>query len=119
VLHEIGDMPDETKPAKPDPPLTPPRAAGDKPAGNSPAEPLKGEVSRTDSPGAGVSAAPPATRASAAVPKPENPTARQTAETSEYSSAIEAPSAPADEDVRRESEAHENERPGSTGSRGV
>src|SRR6185503_7124750 len=47
---------------------TPPEAAGDKPASAAPAEPLKGEVSRTDSPGAGVSAAPPA--AAAAAPKP-------------------------------------------------
>ena len=35
-----------------------PKAAGDKPASETPGEPLKGEVSRTDSPGAGVSAAP-------------------------------------------------------------
>ena len=35
-----------------------PKAAGDKPASETPAEPLKGEVSRTDSPGAGASAAP-------------------------------------------------------------
>ena len=35
-----------------------PQAAGDKPASDAPGEPLKGEVSRTDSPGAGVSAAP-------------------------------------------------------------
>ena len=31
-----------------------PKAAGDKPASETPAEPLKGEVSRTDSPGAGA-----------------------------------------------------------------
>ena len=35
-----------------------PKAAGDKPAGPTAGEPLKGEVSRTDSPGAGASAAP-------------------------------------------------------------
>ena len=39
-----------------DPP-TAPVAAADKPASNTPGEPFKGEVSRTDSPGAGVSAA--------------------------------------------------------------
>jgi hypothetical protein len=39
-----------------DPP-TPPVAAADKPASKAPGEPFKGEVSRTDSPGAGVSAA--------------------------------------------------------------
>src|SRR5207249_1381736 len=41
----------------PKPPETPPTAAADKPAGTTPAEPLIGEVSRTDAPGAGVSAA--------------------------------------------------------------
>ena len=35
-----------------------PKAAGDKPASDVQGEPLKGEVSRTDSPGAGASAAP-------------------------------------------------------------
>src|SRR5687767_14798687 len=74
-----------------------PKAAGDKPASDTPAEPLKGEVSRTDSPGAGVSAAPtavPALGAEAAqepkatppAPKPDNPAAA-TATTSETSSA--------------------------------
>ena len=48
---------------------TPPQAAADKPASSTPAEPLKGEVSRTDSPGAGVSAATPA------APKPAAPVA--------------------------------------------
>jgi len=33
---------------------TPATAAGDKAAGRTPAEPVKGEVSRTDAPGAGV-----------------------------------------------------------------
>jgi NADH-quinone oxidoreductase subunit C len=41
----------------PEPPSTPPQAAADKPASQVPGEPLKGEVSRTDAPGAGVSAA--------------------------------------------------------------
>ena len=58
-----------------------PKAAGDKPAGDTPGEPLKGEVSRTDSPGAGVSAAPAAASApvapkpAAAAPKPAAPAA--------------------------------------------
>jgi len=71
-----------------DDPKTPPEAAADKPASNAPTEPLKGEVSRTDSPGAGVSAAPVAPpRTEPPAPKPENPTAAQTATTSETSSA--------------------------------
>ena len=45
-----------------------PKAAGDKPASVTPAEPLKGEVSRTDSPGAGVSAAPSAPLGAEAAP---------------------------------------------------
>lgn len=46
-----------------------PHAAGDKPASaGAEGEPLKGEVSRTDSPGAGVSAAPTATPVPAAPP---------------------------------------------------
>jgi NADH-quinone oxidoreductase subunit C len=49
-------------------PPSPPEAAADKPAGEAPAEPLKAEVSRTDSPGAGVSAATSADAATA--PKP-------------------------------------------------
>jgi NADH/F420H2 dehydrogenase subunit C len=44
---------------------TPPQAAADKPASDAPGEPLKGEVSHTDSPGAGVSAAPSAEAAEA------------------------------------------------------
>src|SRR5438876_1684263 len=46
--------------------LTPAKAAADKPASQVPGEPLKAEVSRTDAPGAGASAAaapPPATPA--------------------------------------------------------
>ena len=80
-------MPDD--PTKPEPPAPPPAAAADKPAGTTPAEPLKAEVSRTDSPGAGVSAAPVDTGAppSPPAPKPANPAAQQTAATSETSSA--------------------------------
>ena len=56
-------------------PATPPKAAADKPAGAAPAEPLKAEVSRTDAPGAGASAAPPATPAA----KPAAPAAKPAA----------------------------------------
>lgn len=59
---------------------TDPKAAADKPPSEAPAEPLKGEVSRTDSPSAGASAAKPAgpetppaapaTPPAAAAPKP-------------------------------------------------
>jgi NADH-quinone oxidoreductase subunit C len=52
---------------------TPPQAAADKPASDVPGEPLKGEVSRTDSAGAGVSAAP------EAPPKPVAPAAKPAA----------------------------------------
>jgi NADH/F420H2 dehydrogenase subunit C len=71
-----------------------PKAAGDKPAGDTPGEPLKGEVSRTDSPSAGASAAPTAPPAPPA-PKPENPAAAATATTSETSSVTGQPTAPA------------------------
>jgi NADH-quinone oxidoreductase subunit C len=83
-------------PQKPPAPPTPPHAAADTPAGDTPAEPLKGEVSRTDAPGAGVSAAPVgAPRTEPPAPKPENPTAAQTATTAETSSATGTPTAPA------------------------
>src|SRR5581483_10081785 len=79
-----------------DEPKTPPEAAADKPASDAPAEPLKGEVSRTDAPGAGVSAAPTAPpRQDPPAPKPANPAAAQTATTSETSSATGQPSPPA------------------------
>jgi len=65
-------------------PPSPPEAAADKPAGEAPGEPLKGEVSRTDSPGAGVSATAPAEpRTEPPAPKPENPAAAQTATTAD------------------------------------
>jgi NADH-quinone oxidoreductase subunit C len=74
---------------------TPAKAAADKPAGSTPGEPLKGEVSRTDSPGAGASAAPIGPpRQEPPAPKPANPTAAQTATTSETSSATGQPTAP-------------------------
>jgi NADH-quinone oxidoreductase subunit C len=73
----------------------PPTAAADKPAGGAAAEPLKAEVSRTDSPGAGVSAtAPAAPRLEPPAPKPQNPAAATTAATSETSSATGAPTPP-------------------------
>lgn len=75
-----------------------PKAAGDKPASDTPGEPLKGEVSRTDSPGAGASAAPTAPAAPPA-PKPENPAHAATATTSETSSVTDQPTAPAAEAV--------------------
>jgi hypothetical protein len=76
---------------------TPPKAAGDKPPSNEPGEPFKAEVSRTDAPGAGISAAPPGKPADHEAPKPTNPTAAQTATTSEHSSLLDAPTAPEDE----------------------
>jgi NADH-quinone oxidoreductase subunit C len=56
------------EPKTPELPETPPTAAADKPASEAQGEPLKGEVSRTDSPGAGVSAAKPPAPAAAAKP---------------------------------------------------
>src|SRR5437870_7234340 len=77
---------------------TPPAAAADKAAGSGPAEPLKAEVSRTDAPGAGVSAAPVAgARTEAPAPKPQNPEAAVTATTSETSSATGQPTPAADQ----------------------
>jgi NADH-quinone oxidoreductase subunit C len=80
---------------EPEKPADPPAAAADKPASAAPAEPLKGEVSRTDAPGAGASAAPVGAPAAAPAPKPANPAAAQTATTSETSSATGKPTAPA------------------------
>jgi len=78
---------DPEKPADPlTPPPSPPIAAADKP-GSGGAD-LKAEVSRTDSPGAGASAAPVAApREEPPAPKPSNPAGAQTATTSETSSA--------------------------------
>ncbi|HWF84280.1 MAG TPA: NADH-quinone oxidoreductase subunit C [Vicinamibacterales bacterium] len=76
--------------------VPPAEAAADKPAGSTPAEPVKGEVSRTDAPGAGASAAPTAQpRQEPPAPKPANPAAATTATTSETSSATGQPTAPA------------------------
>ncbi len=85
---------DSAKP--PETPTPPPTAAADKPAGSAPVEPLKAEVSRTDAPGAGVSAAPVGEpRQEPPAPKPANPSAATTATTSETSSATGQPTAPA------------------------
>ena len=83
-----------------------PKAAGDKPPSEVPGEPLKGEVSRTDSPGAGASAAPTAPPSSGEAPgsdqpavppapKPATPAATTTAATSETGSVTGQPTAPA------------------------
>ena len=74
-------------------PASPPdaaEAAADKPASTAPAEPLKGEVSRTDAPGAGVSAAPPAPPPGAAGAEARESRGGATAATSETSSAAGA-----------------------------
>ena len=84
---------DPEKPAEA--PSEPPTAKADHPPSSAPAEPLKGEVSRTDAPGAGASAAPVGTPAAAPAPKPANPAAAQTAATSETSSATGKPTTPA------------------------
>jgi hypothetical protein len=52
-----------------DQPPTPPVAAADKAPSHAAGEPLKAEVSRTDSPGAGVSAAP---QAATVQPRPDD-----------------------------------------------
>jgi hypothetical protein len=78
-------------------PPTPPVAAADKPPDGPSDLHLKGEVSRTDSPGAGASAAPVAKPAKEHAPLPANPAAASTAVTSEWSSALDQPSAPEDE----------------------
>jgi NADH-quinone oxidoreductase subunit C len=85
---------DPTKPSEPEPP-TPPVAAADKPASTAPAEPLKAEVSRTESAGAGTSAAPAAPKAPAtAAPKPAVPAAAKPA--AEHAPKAAPPSGPPD-----------------------
>lgn len=59
----MADAPD-----KPETPPPPSAAAADKPASGAPAEPLKADVSRTESAGAGVSAAPAAKATAPAAP---------------------------------------------------
>jgi NADH-quinone oxidoreductase subunit C len=87
-----------------------PQAAADKPASETPAEPLKGEVSRTDSPGAGVSAAPTPPAAPPA-PKPENAAAASTAALSETSSVTGEPVAPLSADSANAANASAPDRP--------
>jgi NADH-quinone oxidoreductase subunit C len=70
---------------------TKPEAAADKPPSEAPAEPLKGEVSRTDSPGAGVTAAP-----SAAPVKPPAAPAKPPAASTAKPAAGPAPKAAAE-----------------------
>jgi NADH-quinone oxidoreductase subunit C len=76
-----------------------PKAAGDTPAGDTPGEPLKGEVSRTDSPGAGVSAAPtapaPVAPVAPAAPKPA-PAAAKPAAAAAHDTKPAPPSGPTD-----------------------
>ena len=71
-----------TEPKEPKEAEPTPTAAGDKPASDTPGEPLKAEVSRTDSPGAGASAAPPPAEPAPPAPEPANPAAATTAATS-------------------------------------
>jgi NADH-quinone oxidoreductase subunit C len=88
-------MPDDTE--KPEPPPTPPIAAADKPASSAPSEPLKAEVSRTDSASAGQSAAPAAPKAAATpAPKPAAPAAKATAAQAEHVPKAAAPTGPPD-----------------------
>jgi NADH-quinone oxidoreductase subunit C len=87
-------MADEKEPPKPPADDSPAKAAGDKPPGASPAEPLKGEVSRVSDAGAGASAAPPPKAPAApAAPKPVNPAAAKTATGAEARATPAAPAA--------------------------
>jgi NADH-quinone oxidoreductase subunit C len=73
-----------------------PQAAADKPVGTTPAEPLKGEVSRTDSPGAGTSAAQPPPPPARAPAPPKPPPAGGEAKTEHKPPAPAAPVGPPD-----------------------
>src|SRR5438309_93544 len=91
---------DPAKPPDANEPPTPPTAAADKGQSSAPAEPLKAEVSRTDSPGAGVSAAPAQAAApKPAPPKPAAPPARPPAAAggAEHAPKAAPPSGPADQ----------------------
>jgi len=73
---------------------TPPTAAADKPAGSTPGEPLKGEVSRTESPAAGASATPaPAAKPAASAAKPAAPAAKPAAPAAKPAGAEHVPKA--------------------------
>ena len=88
---------DPTKPAGAGGEPPPAKAGADKPASTAPAEPLKGEVSRTDSGSAGASAAPAAPKAPAApAPKPAAPAAKQTAAQAEHVPKAAPPTGPPD-----------------------
>lgn len=89
----MADDPEKPSDGAAEPPAA--KAGADQPASGAPAEPLKGEVSRTDAPGAGASAAPPGAPAAERAPKPANPAAATTAATSETSSASGQPTRPA------------------------
>jgi NADH-quinone oxidoreductase subunit C len=92
------------EPVKPEQPPTPPIAASDQPASHAPGEPLTAEVSRTDAPSAGASAAvpeaekPPAPAAKPAAPgaaKPAAPTAPAAAKPAAPAAARPAAAKPA------------------------
>src|SRR2546425_390707 len=87
---------DPANPSDANPPPTPPTAAADNTPGSAPAEPLKAEVSRTDSPGAGISAAP----AQAAAPKPAPP--KSAAPAAEHAPKATPPSRPRQGESGRE-----------------
>jgi NADH-quinone oxidoreductase subunit C len=79
---------DEPKAPDPNQPPTPPEAAADKQPGSASGEPLKGEVSRTDAPSAGVSAAPKAA--------PAKPPAAKAPGAAEHAPKAAPPSGPPD-----------------------
>ena len=91
---------DPANPSDANRPPTPPTAAADKTPGGAPAEPLKGEEARTDSPGAGVLAAPPEAAAPRqAPPKSAAPAAKPPAAAggAEHAPKAAPPSGPADQ----------------------
>jgi NADH-quinone oxidoreductase subunit C len=97
-------MPDDPKDRE-----TPPTAAADKPAGTTPGEPLKGEVSRTDSPGAGASAAeapPQPTPPAQGAPKPAAPAASKPAAAAARPATPAAPRAPGTAPAAKAGAAH-------------
>ena len=75
---------------------TDPKAGGDKPASDVQGEPLKGEVSRTDSPGAGASAAPSAPAPPAAKPPVAKPAAPAAKAAPAHDTKPAAPAGPSD-----------------------
>jgi NADH-quinone oxidoreductase subunit C len=83
-----------------DDPKTPPEAAADKPAGTTPAEPLKGEVSRTaptaPAPVPAAAAKPPAAAAAPTAAKPAAPAAAKPAAAPHPPPVAAPPSGPTD-----------------------